>query len=107
MDTKEKAIAITLIATYEHGVLRLPHSLDLPEHTQVRVQIEQTYGSAGAAAHRDEVRQALVASGLSLPCSQEPSTAEMLSVERQEELAYRVSADGPLSELIIREREGR
>jgi len=30
----------TLIATYENGVLRLPHRLDLPEHTRVQVHIE-------------------------------------------------------------------
>ena len=40
MDTKEKAKTATLIATYEDGVLRLPHLLDLPEHTQVRIQIQ-------------------------------------------------------------------
>lgn len=30
----------TLIATYENGVLRLPHRLNLPDHTQVQVHIE-------------------------------------------------------------------
>ena len=107
METKEKATAITLIAVYEDGVLRLPRALDLPEHTEVRVQIERASPSADAAAHHRDVRQALIASGLSLPCPQEPPSAETLTVERQEELAYRFSAGGPLSELIIREREGR
>ena len=33
-------MSITLIATYENGTLRLPHALNLPEHSKVRVQIE-------------------------------------------------------------------
>ncbi len=33
-------MTITLIATYENGVLRLPRRLDLPERTQVQVRIE-------------------------------------------------------------------
>ena len=35
-------MTITLIATYENGVLRLPHRLDLPENSRVQVRIEPT-----------------------------------------------------------------
>jgi predicted DNA-binding antitoxin AbrB/MazE fold protein len=33
-------MTVTLIATYENGVLHLPQPLDLPENTQVQVRIE-------------------------------------------------------------------
>jgi len=33
-------MSITLIATYESGILRLPRFLNLPEHSRVQVQIE-------------------------------------------------------------------
>jgi predicted DNA-binding antitoxin AbrB/MazE fold protein len=34
-------MTITIRATYENGVLRLPHPLDLPEHTLVEVQVQR------------------------------------------------------------------
>ena len=42
-------MTITLIATYENGVLRLPKPLDLPEHTQVQVRIEPAPQTAAEA----------------------------------------------------------
>jgi predicted DNA-binding antitoxin AbrB/MazE fold protein len=50
-------MAITLIATYENGILRLPGSLNLPEHTRVKVQIESL--AEGQAPIGDLVQQVL------------------------------------------------
>ena len=52
-------MTITLIATYENGVLWLPHRLDLPEHARVKVEIERLPESAGQAT--DAVLQHVLA----------------------------------------------
>jgi hypothetical protein len=40
-------MAITLIATYENGFLRLPRRLNLPDHTPVQIQIEAPVETLG------------------------------------------------------------
>ena len=60
-----------------------------------------------SADHRNQVRQALVTAGLSLPTPASPFPAMRLSEEQRAALAERFASGGPLSELIIEEREGR
>ncbi len=36
-------MTITITATYANGVLRLPHPLDLPEHTLVEIQVQRAF----------------------------------------------------------------
>lgn len=50
-------MTITLVATYENGVLRLSQRLDLPDHTQVQVHIE----TMGPGAEETNVLQHLLA----------------------------------------------
>ncbi len=95
-----------VIAIYEKGVLRPLAPLALPEQTRVRVLV-QPIAPADAAMHRHQVRETLVAAGLSLLTPDMPLPAEPLSTERREELARRFSGGRPLAELIIEEREGR
>ena len=95
----------TVMAIYENGVLRPLTPLTLPERTQVRLHVEQVSATMDIAAHRRQVRGALVAAGLSLPVPDTPPPAISLSAERREELAHLFSADRPLSRLIIEERD--
>jgi predicted DNA-binding antitoxin AbrB/MazE fold protein len=62
----------TVMAIYENGVLRPLTPLALPEHARVQVHVRQTAASSDAAEHRRRVREALVASGLSLPSQPPP-----------------------------------
>jgi hypothetical protein len=57
--------------------------------------------------HRQQVRQALMAVGLSLPTPDTPPDATPISAERRAELARLFAGERPLSELIIDDREGR
>ena len=93
----------TVIAVYEKGVLRPLSPLALPEQARVQIHI-QRIASAEAAAHRRQVRETLVAAGLSLPTLEIPPPSGLLSAERRDELARLFSAGRPLSELIIEER---
>ena len=54
-------------AIYEDGVLRPLSPLELPEHSQVEIDIHQVASAADRPVHRDQVNQALIKAGLSLP----------------------------------------
>lgn len=97
----------TVMAIYENGVLRPLAPLALPEHARVQIQVRQVLTPTDAAVHRRQVREALVAAGLSLPSPPPPPASSPISEERREELARLFAAGRPLSELIIEEREGR
>jgi predicted DNA-binding antitoxin AbrB/MazE fold protein len=98
---------VTVMAIYENGVLRPLTPLALPEHTRVQIHVWQVPVPTDAAGHHRQVREALVAAGLSLPSSPLPPASSPISAERREELARLFAAGRPLSELIIEEREGR
>lgn len=99
---------ITLVtAIYENGVLRPLTPLELPEHTQVQLSVLPLPTPDDAQEHRRRVQEVLVAAGLRQPISTSLRTPRSLSDEERAELARRFSADRPLSELIIEEREGR
>ena len=94
----------TIAAVYEQGVLRLLKPLQLPEHTRVQVQI--TLPSSRGQKERQRVRQALLDAGVIRP---RPPMGPIPQVsETQLAAASRaLAAAGPLSELIIAERDGR
>lgn len=97
----------TITAIYEEGVLRPLTPLSLPEHSRVLIQVEQVSPAEETTTHRHRVREALIAAGLSQPMSIPLPASSSLSSERREELARSFSTGGPLSQLIIEEREGR
>ncbi len=97
----------TITAIYENGLLRPLTPLTLPEHSRVQIQIQTTPAAEDPAEHRRRVHEALVAAGLSLSTPPAMPEAKPLSAERREELAQILAAGGPLSEVIIEEREGR
>lgn len=94
-----------ITAIYEHGVLRLLTPLSLPERTQVELQIVG-HRPPTLADEQQQVQQALITAGLVLPQppsmpGDEISEAELMAV------AQRLSTAGPLSDLILAEREDR
>ena len=97
-----------VIAIYENGVLRPLSPLELPEHSQVEIDIYQVASVAAHSVHRDQVNQALVKASLSLPSIDKTArSSTRLSPERREELAGLFSVGGPISKLIGEDREGR
>jgi predicted DNA-binding antitoxin AbrB/MazE fold protein len=93
-------------AIYENGVLRPLTPVDLPEHSEVEIAIRSTTPDE-SATHRRKAEAALIGAGLLQPQLATSMTRSPLSPERREELARRFAKGGPLSEIIIEEREGR
>jgi predicted DNA-binding antitoxin AbrB/MazE fold protein len=95
-----------LRAIYEKGVLRPLSGLPLPEHAEVELEIHLQQDPG--ASEKDQLREIFVAAGLSSP---EPDTISnefpLPDQERRQELARLFSKGQPLSELIIKDREGR
>ena len=93
----------TATAIYEKGTLRLLTPVSLPERARVRVQIQEEEKTA------DDVQRAtavLEASSL-VKRSVQPDAIGVVPPARRAELAQIYAAAGPLSELIIAERDGR
>jgi predicted DNA-binding antitoxin AbrB/MazE fold protein len=90
-------------AIYEKGVLRLLTPVSLPERTRVRVQI------LSEEEAEDDLRLAeavLIAAGLVTPPCPQPGL-KAVSRARRAELARLYADGGPLSEVIIAERDAR
>src|SRR5215208_5283070 len=101
-------MAQRITTIYEDGVLRPLSPLELPEHSQVEINIHQVSSATDRPPHRDQVNQALVKAGLSPPSIDITARdATQISPERREELAQLFSVGGPISELISEDREGR
>ena len=96
----------TVTAIYENGVLRPLDPLDLPERAKVPISIKPLQAPADVETHRRQVREALVAAGLVLPQPAAPQ-GQRLSEPERDEVARRIPAGRPLSEIIIEEHEGR
>ena len=90
-------------AVYEQGVLRPLTPLYLPEHTHVQISIDPI---SNAEEERQRVRQALIAGGVIRPHSAS-ILIEPISEEALAAAARALASAGPLSELVIVEREGR
>lgn len=94
----------TIVAIYEQGVLRPLTPLILPEHTHVQIQIV-----APAPAVQEErhwVRQALLDAGV-IRFRPPAEPVQPVSEAQLAAAADALAAAGPLSELVIAEREGR
>jgi predicted DNA-binding antitoxin AbrB/MazE fold protein len=96
-----------ITAVYENGLFRPLTPLVLPEHTRVQLQVLPVSGEESPAEHRRRVHEVLVAAGLSLPVAPSMPEARLLSAERREELARILASGGPLSDVILAERDGR
>jgi len=90
-------------AVYERGTLRLLTPLPLPERTRVRIQILDAETDDD---ERQRVEAALLASGLVKP-QRPPENLRRVSKARRAELAKIYAVGGPLSEVIIAERDER
>jgi predicted DNA-binding antitoxin AbrB/MazE fold protein len=87
---------------YEQGVLRPLRPLSIPDNTQLDIQI---ISQESQETEYQQVLQTLLDAGLlhtALPSTERPiSDAELRAA------AVAIGADGPLSDDIIAEREGR
>ncbi|GAB4409894.1 MAG: hypothetical protein Fur0044_03550 [Anaerolineae bacterium] len=94
----------TITAIYEQGVLRPLTPLALPEYTQVQLQIIEP--DFNIEAERQRVRQVLIEAGVIRPRPVvEP--VQPIAETTLAAVAEVLGKVGPLSELIMAEREGR
>lgn len=91
----------TVNAIYQNGVLRPLGSLDLPENSEVELDIKIIDKKRDS---RDAIGDLLVRKGLSLP-KKTSETKQTLSDEERKRLADVFSAAQPLGELINEDRE--
>jgi len=94
----------TIAAVYERGVLRPLTPLVLPERTHVQIQIIAPVPTA--QEERRQVRQALLDAGVIRP-RPPADPIQPVSEAQLAAAADALAAAGPLSELVIAEREGR
>ncbi len=92
----------TITVVYENGVLRPLTPLSLPEHTRIEIQIVEQ--APAATAEREQVRQALLAAGIIRPQTMTESV-QPVSETALAAAAQALGQAGPLSDLIIAERE--
>lgn len=94
-------------AVYESGTLRLLEPLNLPEHAQVRVQVELVTDEQ-LADELDRARVWLRRRGLTAPVPDSVQRrAHPVSEAERDRLANVLGAAGPLSDVIIAERDER
>ena len=93
----------TVTAIYQNGVLRPLVSLDLPENSEVELDVKIIKKKENS---RQVVSELLVQKGLSLP-KKKTEPKQNLSPEERERLAQIFSAPQPLGELISEGREER
>lgn len=92
----------TITVVYENGVLRPLTPLSLPEHTRIEIQIVEQANTA--TAEREQVRQVLLAAGIiRFQTMTEP--VQPVSETALAAAAQSLGQAGPLSDLIIAERE--
>jgi len=94
----------TIAAIYEQGVLRPLTPLALPERTHVQIQIVALIPAVQEEHH--QVRQALLDAGV-IRLRPPTGPIPLVSEAQLAAAANALAAAGPLSELIIAEREGR
>jgi predicted DNA-binding antitoxin AbrB/MazE fold protein len=93
-----------VVAIYEQGVLRPLEPLHLPECTRVQIQvITSPFGDEG---EYDRVRQALLRAGIIRPRLPE-ADVQPVSEAQLVAAGNALAQAGPLSEIIIAERDGR
>lgn len=94
----------TITAIYEQGVLRPLTPLVLPEHTQVQLQIVEP--DSGIGTERQRVREVLIKAGVIRPRPM-VELVQPIAETTLAAVAEALGKAGPLSELIMAEREGR
>ena len=96
----------TITAIYADGVLRPLVPLELPEQTQVELEVRPASSEAACNHERKQFIEALAQAGL---LANEPSLFpfpdEPLSEEEQNDLARIFAGEKPLSQIIIEERQ--
>ena len=100
----EELATESILAVYEHGVLRPLQPLALPEHTRVHLQIVSP--PVDDQGLKQQVRQALVDARVIQPRVASPSLPKVTETDLMV-AADALAIAGPLSELIVAEREGR
>lgn len=93
----------TVTAIYQNGVLRPLVSLDLPENSEVELNVKVIKSNLDSQA---AIGALLVQKGLSLP-KKKTKSKQNLSSEEIERLAKIFSAPQPLGEIISEDREER
>ncbi len=93
-----------ILAIYEHGVLRPLDPLSLSEHARVHLQIVPS--PMNGENQRQRVRQALIEAQVIQPRTKHAPGPEVKESELQA-AANALASAGPLSALILAEREGR
>ncbi len=93
----------TVNAIYQNGVLRPVVSLDLPENTEVELDVKIIENKSDS---REQIGEFLVRKGLSLR-KKSVVPKQSLSDEERERLAKLFSAPQTLGELINEDREER
>ncbi len=100
-----------ITAIYADGVLRPVVPLELPEQTEVEIEVKPIVKTNGAAAstldERARIHQILVDAGLVLERKLPRLPSPPISEEERERLSRVFSVGKPLSEIIIEEREER
>lgn len=91
----------TVTAIYQNGVLRPLVSLDLPENSEVELEVKIIENKQNS---RQAISELLVKKGLSLR-KKAAKPKQNLSAEERERLAKIFSAPQPLGELISEDRE--
>lgn len=95
-----------LTAVYEDGVLRPLTPLQMPEKSRVEIVVQKVSPPNGTKTPEQQLREALIAAGLSQPDEAQDDTLMPLSEGTRVALAERLRSIGPLSALMIQEREG-
>lgn len=93
----------TINAIYQNGVLHPRGSLDLPENTEVELDVKVIESKSNTP---EQIGEMLVRKGLSLK-KKITSSKQNLSNEERERLAELFSAPQTLGELISEDREER
>ena len=93
----------TVTAIYQNGVLRPLVSLDLPENSEVELDVKVIERKESS---NQAIGELLVQKGLSLP-KKTDDPMQNLSAEERNRLAEIFSAPRPLGELINEDREER
>jgi predicted DNA-binding antitoxin AbrB/MazE fold protein len=104
---RETAMATTITAVYENGVLRPLSPLELPEHSQVEIELRAV--TEPATVQRELVRTALTRAGVLAEHQILLTPVQPMASEERAALAQRLADAGvaPLSAVVLDERAGR
>jgi hypothetical protein len=94
-------------AVYRDGVLYLEEQLPLSNDTKVTVTVTVEMSAEEAMTERRIIHETLVAAGLARPGPVPMPVQSILSPEREEEIAEIFAQGGPVSALILEERNER